>query len=125
MFDVERAARDWIRSKQAAGCKGDMSRDELVDHLLCEVERLTDEGITEEAAFEKAKAGLAGVNAPNPKQKKAVVANALIWAALMLSSALVLRGSTEDGAANYLLITVFVPLWWASDLMVKRFTAET
>jgi hypothetical protein len=125
MFDAEKAAREWTRSQQAMGCSGDMSRDEMTDHLLCEVERLTGEGMSEEAAFERAKAGLTGINPPNLRQKKAVVANALIWAALMLASALVLSGSTEDNTANFLLITVFIPLWWASDLMVKRFTAES
>lgn len=124
-FDLEKAAQDWSRSRQARGCNGSMSRDELVDHLLCETERLTSEqNMTQEAAFEAAKTSLININPANPNQKKAVIANAVIWAVLMLATAIVFVGSTND-KANFLITVIFVPLWWVSDAAIRRFTAES
>lgn len=124
-FSIEKAAVDWSRSRQARGCAGGMNRDELVDHLICEAERLVSEGnMTPEAAFETAKAGLTNASPANPNQNKAIIANAIIWAVLMLATGVVLAGSTND-AGNFLITVVFPPLWWVSDMTIRRYTAES
>ncbi len=47
--------------------------------------------------------------------------NAIIWAAVMIATALVMAGSdVDDKTASYLLLLVLIPAWLVSDMMIKR-----
>ena len=51
MFDLDREFDAWCRSIRLKGGKRAPSTAELKDHLYCEVERLSEEGLSEEQAF--------------------------------------------------------------------------
>jgi len=51
MFELDKEIDAWCRSVRLNGWRRASSNAELKDHLYCEVERLTDEGLSEEQAF--------------------------------------------------------------------------
>ncbi|MEZ4863465.1 MAG: permease prefix domain 1-containing protein [Caldilineaceae bacterium] len=53
-FDLDAAVQAWCRSVHTYGWNRQARREELADHLYCEVERLQSEGLTEQAAFRMA-----------------------------------------------------------------------
>ena len=147
MFDLNKEIRAWCRSALPDGC-GDDQLAELEDHLHCEIERLQGEGLDETTAFDRAtkRLGEARIlmneysknqsfvarlcaldrrlsgaeNIRNPAVKKLagrlVVGQSILWAAAMLATALLTRGSENAG---YLVTVVFVPLWFASYLLIN------
>ena len=51
MFDLDKEIHAWCRSIHSNGWKRASSHAELMDHLYCEVERLSEEGLSEIQAF--------------------------------------------------------------------------
>jgi hypothetical protein len=51
MFDLDKEIDAWCRSVRSSGWKQASSNAELRDHLYCEVERLSEEGLSEKQAF--------------------------------------------------------------------------
>ncbi len=51
MFDLDKEIHAWCRSIHSNGWKRASSNAELTDHLYCEVERLSEEGLSEKQAF--------------------------------------------------------------------------
>ena len=51
MFDLDKEIDAWCRSVHSNGWKRASSNAELKDHLYCEVERLSEEGLSEKQAF--------------------------------------------------------------------------
>jgi hypothetical protein len=51
MFDLDKEIHAWCRSIHSNGWKRASSNAELMDHLYCEVERLSEEGLSEKQAF--------------------------------------------------------------------------
>jgi hypothetical protein len=51
MFDLESEMHAWCQSVLARGWNRAAGLDELKDHLYCEIERLSAEGLSEEQAF--------------------------------------------------------------------------
>jgi len=128
MFDLDREVNEWCNSVKAGRCRRNAGIDELKDHLYCEVERLQSEGKSAEKAFRAATArieandalGLVAKRHTN-KERHMRVTNSIIWAALIIASALVLKGANaEAGVSQYLLIVVFIPLWYAADQLLLR-----
>lgn len=50
------------------------------------------------------------------------MANSMIWAVLMIASALAFRSidADVDKVFGYLLVLIFIPLWAASDQLVRK-----
>lgn len=127
MFDLEREVDRWTDKAFAGSCRGKAaSLAELRDHLHSDVERLMGEGRSSEDAFRMATARLGetagGLAAPegNSKLRQARLANAMIWAALILGTALVLAKRSDQDVLNFLLIGVLLPLWFAADQLLAR-----
>lgn len=130
--------RCWYRSKDSVA--------ELKDHLYSEIERLqAEQGMDDEAAFAAATARLGDMRdlerefsknrgwlgrlsrnlamsecGISKKERTMRRVNALIWAALILASAIVLNTADASDAYSFLLIAIFIPLWFASDQVVRR-----
>ncbi len=51
MFDLDKEIDAWCRSVRSNGWKRASSNAEFKDHLYCEVERLSEEGLSEKQAF--------------------------------------------------------------------------
>lgn len=56
------------------------------------------------------------------KKSHFIIVNAIIWAALMLSTALLFTTVDADLSRTYgyLLTVILVPLWFASDQLVRK-----
>ena len=54
------------------------------------------------------------------KKQKFILANAVIWASLILATALIVTRVDSENAFSYALIVVFIPLWFASDQLVRK-----
>ncbi len=52
--------------------------------------------------------------------RRALIGNSLIWAALMIATALVLTSfDNANEVLRYLLPVIYVPLWFASDQLLR------
>jgi hypothetical protein len=145
MFDLEKEVAAWSESVHADRCRRAESVAELSDHLHCEIDRARASGMSDEAAFTAAVARLgaapelAAEHAKNrnllqagcaaalryersvsPGQRGLLLAHAILWAALILASSLVLSKSAAPATLGYLLIGVLVPSWWASEQILRR-----
>jgi hypothetical protein len=121
MFDLKREVERWSAKAYAGPCRGKAAASiaELEDHLYCEIERLEDEGRTEEEAFYAATAKLdaAGIGAAPREQcalRRGQIANGIVWAALTIATALLL----PKESFMTLLTVIVLPGWLASDLIV-------
>lgn len=122
MIDLDREIHDWSAREHARRCGRTPPVAEMEDHLHCEVERLRGEGLTTEQAFAAATSGL-GRSIGRDRARAArgpLLANALIWAALIFASAMVLHDRAGGSSYGVLLTVVIVPLWWASDRLLRR-----
>jgi hypothetical protein len=54
MFDLNKAIEEWCQSIHANAWNSEANIDELKDHLHCEIERLTRDGLSDEQAFHRA-----------------------------------------------------------------------
>lgn len=146
MFDLEREVSAWSQAVHAGRCNPAASAAELSDHLYCEIDRARAGGMTEEQAFRAAVAALGSVPAlaaehaknrsllrtgcavaarlggspPSGERRGILVAHALIWAALILGTSLLLSKSSTKDAFSLLLITILLPCWFASEQILRR-----
>ena len=145
MFDLEREVAAWSATVHAERCQPAASVAELSDHLYCEIDQARATGLSEEEAFRAAVARIGSPSAltaehaknrsalgtvcrvaakldgssSSPEQRRLLVAHALIWAALMIASALMLK-KTASEVSVLMLITIFIPLSWASEQLLRR-----
>ncbi|MCU1229931.1 MAG: hypothetical protein JWO97_2815 [Acidobacteria bacterium] len=142
MFDLNREVETWSAAVYAERCQPAASVAELSDHLYCEIDLARAAGLSDEEAFRAAVARLGSVSelsAENAKNRSAVgaacavaaklegpvsrqhrgllLAHALLWATLMIASAAVLK-KTE--IAGWMLVAILIPLWWASEQLLRR-----
>ena len=146
MFELEKEVGAWSRSVHADGCGRAASLAELSDHLYCEIDRARAEGLSDEQAFAAAvkKLGqgreLAAEHAKNRSLLGSVcawaarferagssgagggllVAHAFIWAALIVASSMFMSRSLPATTSGWLLCCVILPLWWASEQILRR-----
>ncbi len=146
MFNLDREVAAWAAAVHAQRCQPAASLAELSDHLYCEIERARAEGQSDEEAFHRATERLgsttalaaeheknrsalgtacqiaAKIDGPlvTAEDRRLLIAHGLIWATLMIASALLLKKSTTNEVFTWLLIVVFVPLWLASDRLLRR-----
>lgn len=128
LFDLEREIDAWSEKAYGSPCRDKAATlDELKDHLHCEIERLETEGRTREEAFwiATAKLGESTRSASGSRDGRALnrgrIAHAIIWAAVMIATAIVLAKSDARESSTYLLIVVLIPAWYMSDLLLSRF----
>lgn len=145
MFDLDREIATWSAAVHAERCQPADSVAELSDHLYCEIDRARATGLSEEEAFHAAIARLgstpelsaehaknrsalgsacrvaARLDGPgfNSEHRRLLLSHAMIWAALIIASALVLKKSTSTELSAWLLTGMFVPLWLASDRILR------
>jgi len=145
MFDLEREVAAWSAAVHAERCQPAASVAELSDHLYCEIESAREAGMSDEEAFRIATARLgsmkdlaaeheknrsalgaacqvaAKIDGPilRPDHRRVLVAHAMIWAAIIIASTLVLKKTTPSEVLSWLLLGVFIPLWLASDMVVR------
>jgi hypothetical protein len=145
MFDIDREVATWSAAVHAERCRSSAPVAELSDHLYCEIERARAEGLSDEAAFRMAiarvgsSAELTAEHAKNgsalgsvcqvavkidrsssPEHRRLLLGHALVWAALIIVCAIVLKQSGASEVFAWLLIVAFVPLWLASDQLMQR-----
>jgi hypothetical protein len=146
MFDLDREVATWSASVYTRRCHPTAGVAELTDHLYCEIERARSEGQSDEEAFRTATARLGSLSelaAEHEKNRSALgtacqvvakldgphltaedrrllLAHSVVWGALMIACALVLKKSTANEVFAWLLTGVFVPLWLASDRLLRR-----
>lgn len=130
MFQLEPQIRAWRQSLQARGLRDRERIDELEDHLYCEIERLLDQGLSEEGAFRAAiqqvgeaealsteyqKIELQKGHKMNPgKSAVIIIAHALLHAAAILLANYLLRDTPHDQTVTYLITS----LWFASYMLL-------
>ncbi len=148
MFDLEREVSAWSASVYAARCErgARAAADELADHLHCEIERFRAEGLGDAEAFAAAVGKLGAAPAlaaesarerpwyrrvgaslaraergvPPGEPRRLLVAHALVWAAVLIAIALVLRDGGSKAATSYTLLFVLLPSWWGSEQILRR-----
>lgn len=128
MFDLKREVDAWSEKAYAGPCRGKAATlDELKDHLHCEIERLEAAGKTREEAFRIATEKLgestrvASGSRNGRSRNPGKLVNALIWAAVMIATSIVLVKSGARDSGSYLLIFVLIPAWYVSDLLLGRY----
>jgi hypothetical protein len=142
MFDLNREVEAWSAAVYAERCQPAASVAELSDHLYCEIDLGRAAGLSDEEAFRTAVARLGSVSelsAENAKNRSAfgaacavaaklegpfsrqhrglLLAHALLWATLMIASAAVLKKTEITG---WMLVAILIPLWWASEQLLRR-----
>jgi hypothetical protein len=146
VFNLDREVAAWATAVHAQRCQPVAGVAELSDHLYCEIERARAEGQPDEEAFHTATERLGSTTAlaaEHDKNRSALgtacqlaakidgplvtaadrrllMAHAFVWAALMIATAIVLKKSTTNEVFAWLLICVFVPLWLASNQILRR-----
>jgi hypothetical protein len=145
MFDLDREVTAWAASVHAERCRAAAGAAELTDHLYCEIERGRAEGLSDEEAFHAAIARLGSASeltaeeAKNrsalgtvcqvaakldgegirPHHRRALLGHALMWAALIIATSMVLSKTAVRDVYSFLLMAVFIPLWWASEQLLR------
>jgi hypothetical protein len=149
MFDLDREVATWSATVHAERCRSAAGEGmaELQDHLYCEIDRGRAAGLSDEEAFRAAIArlgtasALTAENAKNrsalgtvcrvasrldgpewtsPEYRRLLLAHAVIWASLMIASAIVLKKTGASQGFVLLLTTLFIPLWQASDQLLRH-----
>lgn len=144
MFDLDREVATWSASVHARRCTPETSAAELADHLYCEIDRGRAAGLSDEEAFRAAISRLGSTeqlasehekNRPavcqlaarldhssgtTAEERQILIANALIWASLMIAFSLVLSKSAVANTVSLTLMGLLAPLWWASDRLVRQ-----
>jgi hypothetical protein len=149
MFDLDREVANWTTTVHANRCQSDAGEAELSDHLYCEIERGRADGLSAEQAFHAATARLGSATQlvteheknrstlgavcklavkldggfRSSRYRSVMLTHGMIWAALMISSALILR-SEAPKASPLLLTMVIIPLWCSSELLLRRVLRE-
>lgn len=145
MFDLNREVAAWSAAVHAERCQPAAGVAELSDHLYCEIDRARGAGLSDEEAFRTAIARLGSTvelttehaknrsalgiacqvaakfdrSASSPEHRRLLLAHALVWATLMIASALVLTKTAAPDVSGWLLTVIFIPLWWASDQLLR------
>lgn len=145
MFELEREVRAWSEAVYASRCRNAASVAELSDHLYCEIDRARAEGMSDEQAFAAAVAKLGSASelaaehaksrswlarfyawevqasrgASGRKQAWLHIANALIWAMVMLASAYLLKkdGAPHDTRTSILFL--LLSSWVGTDQLLR------
>jgi hypothetical protein len=145
MFDLEREVESWSTAVHGERCRPAAEVAELRDHLYCEIERGRAEGLSDEDAFRAAIARLGSAEAlsaehtknrsllgtvcqtaarlesspKKPEHRQLLLANAVIWASLILGASLILSKSATPLVMQFLIVGVCGPLWFASDQLLR------
>ncbi len=150
MFDLDKEVTAWSRAVHADRCRNADEVAELADHLLCEIEQLKAgrSQLSDERAFKIAIASLGGkrgLTAEHAKNRsrlgalwakvvryeraqsagltrehaRLLAAHAILWAVLISASALALSKTGAKDAASWLL-TLWIPLWFAAEMVLRR-----
>ena len=146
MFDLEKEIAAWSEGVQADRCRQAQSVAEISDHLYCEIERGRAAGLSDQQAFAAAVAklgpgpelsaehaknrsilatGCAAVaryerSESRGRHRSLLVAHAILWAAVILASSILLSKTAVPATFEFLLIVVLVPIWWASEQVLRR-----
>lgn len=146
MFDLERETKAWARTVHADRCRGSASESELLDHLYCEIDLARTQGLDDEHAFVAAVAKLGSSGALRAEHAKnrsflgmvcafaarlegressagarsLLAAHGVVWATLMISLSLVLTRYLSRNTTCWVLLGILVPLWWASEQVLRR-----
>lgn len=145
MFDLDREVTTWSAAANAARCRPAAGIAEMKDHLYCEIDRARAEGMPDEQAFRTAIARLGSATdltaetaknrsalgdacqvvarldgpLPSADHRRLLIVHALVWAALMIATSLVLKKTAGPEVSSWLLIGILIPLWLASDLVLR------
>jgi hypothetical protein len=146
MFDLEREVAAWSAALHADRCGSAAAVAEVVDHLYCEIDRARSEGLSDEQAFRAAvsrlgaRTELAGEAAKNrsllargcaaamrydrsvasAEQRWLFMAHALLWAALMLGTSLIISKSATSRTLGVMLTGALTSAWWVSQQILQR-----
>jgi hypothetical protein len=146
MFDLNRAVALWSASVQGDACRNKARSAELEDLLHCEFERARAGGLADEQAFaaavrivgsaqslsaelakdrpwwRRACAALLRLERHDSEQgaRGLLLAHSLLWAALMIALALLVRRSSAPVAFGGMLTGVLVPMAWTSDRILRQ-----
>jgi hypothetical protein len=139
MFDLDQEVAAWSATVHAERCQPSPGVAELTDHLYCEIDRGRAAGLSDEAAFRTAIARLgpasnltaehaknrsvacqiaAKLDGPglSAEHRRLLLAHAIVWTALMIGAAMLTKRLSYD----WLLTTIFISLWLASDQILQR-----
>src|SRR5262245_26534455 len=127
MFDLQREIDAWSKKAYDGPCRGRAaSLDEWKDHVHCEIERLVAEGRTPEEAFRLATTRLGEAAPVGCRRRSGVASNrarialAIVWASVIIATALLLTTDGRRETSSYLLLFALIPAWWSSDLVLSR-----
>ena len=146
MFDLDKEVAAWSETVHAGRCRQAAGVAELSDHLYCEIDRARAEGLSDEQAFAAAVAKLghgSELSAEHAKNRSLLgtacaaaagyerldsgretalllLAHALLWAVVILASSVALSKTAAPGASKWLVTSVLVPIWWASEQLLRR-----
>ena len=121
MFELENEVARWRAKRRRFSCIRAERLDELEDHLRCRIEELEANGESVESAFETARQELRPQWKPESAQAmKLILGNAILFAAAILATALILTNSDSQAAKTSIVTIVLIPLWFMSDLFLKK-----
>lgn len=121
MFDLDKEIARWRGKLRRFNCIRAERLDELEDHLRCRIEELQAKGDTAASAFQTARQELRPQWKPeSSKAMKLILGNAIMFAAAILATALILSNGDGQVAKSSIVLMVLIPLWFMSDLLLKR-----
>lgn len=149
MNDLDRKVTEWCEQVFVDRCwyRSKNGIEELQDHLYSEIEALQGQGMDEDVAFATATKKLGDIRdlereftrnrswlgrlsrniamsecGITKKERKMRIGNSIIWATLMIASALIFNTIDADVSRtySYLLVVVMIPLWFASDQLMRK-----
>ncbi len=146
MFDLEREVTAWSETVHAGRCGSASTVAELKDHLYCEIERGRAHGLSDELAFAAAVAKLGASTTlasehaknrsilktvcvaaarderrySNGRHRNLLMAHAILWAAVILATSIMMSKSKTPDSLSLLLIIILGPCWFASEQILRR-----
>jgi hypothetical protein len=145
VFDLDREANAWIESVHSGRCRNAASAAELRDHLDCEIDRARAGGLSDEQAFAAAVARLGPADTlatelgkdrsllaagcavaarlegrdASDRFKGPLLAHALLWAGVVVATALLSPRSEGTKPIEFLILGILVPCWLASEQILR------
>ena len=120
-FDLDREVQAWCRAVHAYGWNRQARREELADHLYCEIERLQATGLAEDAAFHTATEQMGTVAALRAEHTKNATLLSLFYTqAEQFAYATLQPGGKPMTPKRAALYNILVSLFFAAAILLRQ-----
>ena len=150
MFNLDEEIDALSHRVYASRCRNAAHMAELRDHLYCEIEQLRARGMSDEQAFAAARAKFGAGSAfarelaknltpaellcewaarydrgiADPRWRSAFIVHGAVWALVILVAAIAIKHAHLSESWSWLFTAVMIPLWYASELLLRNVLAH-